>query len=114
MVPYAAVPAEDKVISGFHQVICGVLKVEDIGFTTSVKAVSEGAFLRPFRHGQIVIPVVSVDLGFAPQLLHGLVCPLRKTIGLLVGRGCLPCEERQVCNKAVATIHWEAKGRDQR
>jgi len=70
-----------------------VTKVEDVGFTTKVKAVVEivrgvggvgerGIIDGHLREGQSVVPVVSVEVGSAKKLLHGLDGTLRETIGL--------------------------------
>ena len=93
-----------------------VTKVEDVGFTTCVKAVVEivrgvggvreiGIIDGHFCEGQGVVPVVSVEVGSAKKLLYGLVGTLREAIG----RGWYavrPCDNRRVLSKAVATIHW--------
>ena len=92
-----AVHAGDEIGSGFQLLIRGVTKVEDVGFTTRVKAVVEivrgvsrirerGIIDGHFREGQSVVPVVSVEVGSAKKLLHGLVGTLREAIGLGVVR----------------------------
>ena len=66
-----AVHAGDEIGSGFQLLICGVTKVEDVGFTTMVKTVVErvrgvggvmerGIIDGHFREGQSVVPVVAV------------------------------------------------------
>ena len=74
-----------------------VTKVEDGGFTTRVKTVGKivrvvGGIMKRgiidghLREGQSVVPVVSVEVGSAKKLLHGLVGTLREAIGLGVVR----------------------------
>ena len=73
-------------------------KVEDVGFTTRVKAVVEivrgvsrirerGIIDGHFREWKTVVPVVSVEVGAAKKLLHCMAGTLRAAIGLGVVRG---------------------------
>ena len=90
--------AGDEIVSGIQLFVSGVTKVEDVGFTTGVEAVVEivrgvgviverGILDGHFREGQGVVPVVTVEVGSAKKLLHGLVGTLREAIGLGVVRG---------------------------
>ena len=90
--------ARYNVVSGFQLIIHWMTKVEDVGFTTGVKAVVEiargvGAITEKgivdghFREWQNIVPVVAIEMSSAKKLLHGLVGTFREAIGLRVVRG---------------------------